>query len=127
LVVVGRFGSVGVTLWQIAKAGALFAVSARVLGVAASAGRSHRYLPFPHSSSPPRFTPPPRVFLLSQSREQPGRQREPSRFATVPSSPILQACLNTTSPDSEPPGPSAAGSRAGACGSRSARGGDPGR
>jgi hypothetical protein len=35
---------------------------------------------------------------LSQSDVRPDRYGEPSRFDTMPSSPILQACSNTMSP-----------------------------
>ena len=46
-----------------------------------------------------RFTAGAAGFLnFSQSGERPDRQRDPSRFETIPSNPILQACRNTTAP-----------------------------
>ena len=57
------------------------------------AGSCHR---IPQSSSPSRFTAGTAGFLnFSQSGERPDRYRDPSRFETIPSSPILQACWKT--------------------------------
>jgi hypothetical protein len=52
--------------------------------------------PRPQCSSASRFTAGACGFLnLSQSGERPDRYRDPSRFETIPSSPILQACWKT--------------------------------
>src|SRR5262249_42055618 len=53
----------------------------------------------PHSSSASRFTAGASGFLnFSQSFHRPERERGPSRFDTIPSSPILQAWRKTNSP-----------------------------
>jgi hypothetical protein len=54
---------------------------------------------FPQSSSASRFTAGASGFLnFSQSGDLPERLRDPSRFDTIPSRPILQACWKTTAP-----------------------------
>jgi hypothetical protein len=53
----------------------------------------------PQCSSASRFTAGAAGFLnLSQSGERPDLYRDPRRFETIPSNPILQACWNTTAP-----------------------------
>ena len=53
----------------------------------------------PNPSSASRFTAGASGFLnLSQSGDLPDQRRDPSRFETIPSSPILRACWNTRAP-----------------------------